>query len=248
MNQFEQWITRQRRRLSLGVFLTAFTDAMALFLLVLGSSVLLVKLARPGLWPGVLCLAALVLPLSAWAWWTSRQRSFSRSQAIALLDSKTGVNGLLMTLCETTGPESSRPQSNSPQSNGHMTDVTGWSEHLAAQNPDWRTGLPRLRPVRAARGCGCRSCSSSAAAACRSARPGPKACGPTSSARKRLSRWRRRCRCSGKTKCSNKRNRKTSSKRSTSWRRKRKARRSRTNRGRSSIRSAKRCACGRKNR
>ncbi len=151
MNPFEQWITRLRRRLSLGVFLTAFTDAQALFLLVLGSSVLLVKLARPGLWPGVLCLAALVLPLSAWAWWTSRQRSFSRSQAIALLDSKTGVNGLLMTLCETTGPQSSSPQSNSPQSNGHVTDVTGWSEHLAAQNPDWRTGLPRLRPVRAAR-------------------------------------------------------------------------------------------------
>jgi hypothetical protein len=151
VNQFEQWIARQRRRLSLGVFLTAFTDALALFLLVLGSSVLLVKLARPGLWPGVLCLAALVLPLSAWAWWTSRRRGFSRSQAIALLDSKTGVNGLLMTLCETTGLQSSSPQFNSPRSNGHVADVAGWAEHLAAQNPDWRMGLPRLRPVRAAR-------------------------------------------------------------------------------------------------
>jgi sulfur relay (sulfurtransferase) DsrC/TusE family protein len=146
VNQFDQWIARQRRRLSLGVFLTAFTDALALFLLVLGSSVLLVKLARPGLWPGVLCLAALVLPLSAWAWWKSRQRGFSRAQAVALLDSKTGVNGLLMTLCETT-----EGQANSLQSNGHLTDVTGWSEHLAAQNPDWQMGLPRLRPVRAAR-------------------------------------------------------------------------------------------------
>ena len=45
MNQFEAWIARQRRRLSLGVFLTAFADAMAVFLLVFGSSVLLVKLA-----------------------------------------------------------------------------------------------------------------------------------------------------------------------------------------------------------
>jgi hypothetical protein len=147
VNQFEQWIARQRRRLSLGVFLTAFTDAMALFLLVLGSSVLLVKLARPGLWPGVLCLAALVLPLLAWAWWTSRRRGFSRSQAVALLDSKTGVNGLLMTLCETTGPQSNGGH----WVNGHTAVESGWAECLAAQNPDWRTGLPRLRPVRAAR-------------------------------------------------------------------------------------------------
>ena len=147
MNQFEQWIARQRRRLSLGVFLTAFTDAMALFLLILGSSVLLVKLARPGLWPGVLCLAALVLPLLAWAWWTSRRRGFSRSQAVALLDSKTGVNGLLMTLCETTGPQSNGGHG----VNGHTAVESGWAECLAAQNPDWRTGLPRLRPVRAAR-------------------------------------------------------------------------------------------------
>ena len=143
MNQFEQWIARQRRRLSLGVFLTAFTDAMALFLLVLGSSVLLVKLARPGLWPGVLCLAALVLPLLAWAWWTSRRRGFSRSQAVALLDSKTGVNGLLMTLCETTGPQSNGGHG----VNGHTADEAGWAECLAAQNPDWRTVPPAARSL-----------------------------------------------------------------------------------------------------
>ncbi len=102
MNLFEAWITKQRRRLSFGVFLTAFTDAMALFLLAFGSAVLIVKLARPGMWPGVLWLAALAVPLTTWAWWRSRRRAFSRSQAVALLDSQTGASGLLMTLCETT--------------------------------------------------------------------------------------------------------------------------------------------------
>jgi hypothetical protein len=136
MNQFEAWIARQRRRLSLGVFLTAFADAMAVFLLVFGSSVLIVKLARPGLWPGVLWLAALAAPLTAWAWWRSRRRGFSKRQAVALLDSKTGANGLLMTLCETAECAAAD---------------NGWAERLAAWNPNWRTGLPRLRPVRAAR-------------------------------------------------------------------------------------------------
>ncbi|HEV8070677.1 MAG TPA: hypothetical protein VGP76_23380 [Planctomycetaceae bacterium] len=136
MNQFEAWIARQRRRLSLGVFLTAFADAMAVFLLVFGSSVLLVKLARPGMWPGVLWLAALAVPLTFGAWWYSRRRDFSRRQAVALLDSRTGANGLLMTLCETADRE---------------TADNGWAERLAAWNPNWRSGLPRLRPVRAAR-------------------------------------------------------------------------------------------------
>jgi hypothetical protein len=136
MNQFEAWIARQRRRLSLGVFLTAFADAMAVFLLVFGSSVLLVKLARPGMWPGVLWLAALAVPLTFGAWWYSRRLDFSRRQAVALLDSRTGANGLLMTLCETADRE---------------TADNGWAERLAAWNPNWRSGLPRLRPVRAAR-------------------------------------------------------------------------------------------------
>jgi len=136
MNQFEAWIARQRRRLSLGVFLTAFADAMAVFLLVFGSSVLLVKLARPGMWPGVLWLAGLAFPLTLGAWWYSRRRDFSRRQAVALLDSRTGANGLLMTLCETADPD---------------TADSGWAERLAAWNPNWRSALPRLWPVRAAR-------------------------------------------------------------------------------------------------
>jgi hypothetical protein len=136
MNQFEAWIARQRRRLSLGVFLTAFADAMAVFLLVFGSSVLLVKLARPGMWPAVLWLAALAVPLTLGAWWYSWRRNFSRRQAVALLDSRTGANGLLMSLCETADSD---------------TAESGWAERLAAWNPNWRSGLPRLWPVRAAR-------------------------------------------------------------------------------------------------
>ncbi|HET6324962.1 MAG TPA: hypothetical protein VFG04_09700 [Planctomycetaceae bacterium] len=141
MNLFEAWITKQRRRLSLGVFLTAFADAMALFLLAFGSTVLIVKLTRPGMWPGVLWLAALAVPLTTWAWWRSRQRAFSRSQAVALLDSQTGASGLLMTLCETT-ERGAAP--------GEISD-NGWAERLAAWNPNWSSRLPRLRPVRAAR-------------------------------------------------------------------------------------------------
>ncbi|HEV3298056.1 MAG TPA: hypothetical protein VG055_00345 [Planctomycetaceae bacterium] len=136
MNQFEAWIARQRRRLSLGVFLTAFADAMAVFLLVFGSSVLLVKLARPGMWPAVLWLAALAVPLTLGACWYSWRRNFSRRQAVALLDSRTGANGLLMSLCETADSD---------------TAESGWAERLAAWNPNWRSGLPRLWPVRAAR-------------------------------------------------------------------------------------------------
>jgi hypothetical protein len=136
MNQFEAWIARQRRRLSLGVFLTAFADAMAVFLLVFGSSVLLVKLARPGMWPAVLWLAGLAFPLTLGAWWYSRRSNFSRRQAVALLDSRTGANGLLMTLCETADSD---------------TAESGWAERLAAWNPNWRSGLPQLWPVRAAR-------------------------------------------------------------------------------------------------
>jgi hypothetical protein len=136
MNPFETWIARQRRRLSLGVFLTAFADGMAVFLLAFGTSVLIVKLARPGLWPAVLWLVALAIPLTAWAWTRSRRRSFSRSQAVALLDTKTGAGGLLMTLCETADSG---------------TIDKGWADRLSAWNPNWKSSLPRLRPVRAAR-------------------------------------------------------------------------------------------------
>jgi hypothetical protein len=135
MNPFEVWITRQRRRLSLGVFLTAFADWMAIFLLAFGTSVLIVKLGKPGFWPAILWLAALAIPLMVWTWLRSRRRSFSRSQAIALLDSKTGASGLLMTLCETAD-------------NGTLDKR--WADRLAAWNPNWGESLPRLRPVRVA--------------------------------------------------------------------------------------------------
>jgi hypothetical protein len=64
----------------------------------------------------------------------SRRRGFSRRQAVALLDTKTGANGLLMTLSETADC---------------ATGDNGWSERLAVWNPNWRNALPRLRPVRA---------------------------------------------------------------------------------------------------
>ncbi len=131
MGHFDVWIARQSRRLSLGVFLATLADALAVFLLVFGTAVLLVKLARPEWWPSVLWLAGVVVPVSLGAWWLGRGRGFSRTQAVALLDRQVGADGLLMTLSE-------------------RSDGT-WARVLSDRHPDWEAGLPRVRPVRAMR-------------------------------------------------------------------------------------------------
>jgi len=131
MGSFEKWIASHRRRLSFGTFLATFADAVGIFLLSFGTVVLVVKLARPDWWPHVLWLGVGAIPVTVWAWYRSRRNDFSRSQAVALLDRKVGAGGLVMTLAE-------RYDDN-------------WAEQLAARVPDWRAGLPRLRPVRTAR-------------------------------------------------------------------------------------------------
>lgn len=131
MGSFDAWITRHRRRLSIGIFLTAFTDALAVFLLAFGTAVLAVKLAHPDWWPKILWLAVASIPVAWWAWRASLRNSFSRSQAVALLDRKVEAAGLLMMLSETFDER--------------------WAERLTAAAPNWQASLPRLRPVRAAR-------------------------------------------------------------------------------------------------
>src|ERR1700733_4850915 len=86
MGNLDLWISRQRRRLSLGTFLEIFADALAVFLLGFGTAVLLVKLGRPQWWPHVAWLAAGLLPVAWLAWRVSRRRQISRSQAVAMLD------------------------------------------------------------------------------------------------------------------------------------------------------------------
>jgi len=131
MEGFESWIARHRRRLSLGLFLATLTDALAVFLLVFGTAILVVKLARPDWWPHILWVVCGALPIAFWAWRRSVRNAFSRSEAVALLDSRLGAGGLLMTVSETHDGQ--------------------WVERLSSLEKDWRSSLPRLRPVRTAR-------------------------------------------------------------------------------------------------
>ena len=131
MGNFDAWISRHRRRLSVGTYLTVLADALAVFLLAFGTAVLIAKLAHPGWWPNVLWLLIVAIPVAWWAWRISRRRQFSQNEAVAMLDGRVGAAGLLMTLNETFDDR--------------------WAKQLAAQEPDWQAGLPRVRPVRAAR-------------------------------------------------------------------------------------------------
>jgi hypothetical protein len=131
MISFEIWIARHRRRLSAGLFLAAFADAFAVFLLAFGTAVLVVKLARPDWWPHILWLAVGTIPVAIWAWRRSVRGAFSFAEAVALLDRRVGARGLLMTLSEAPDPQ--------------------WNARLASVNADWKSSLPRFRPMRTVR-------------------------------------------------------------------------------------------------
>jgi len=127
----ELWIARCWRRLRFGQFLKTAADWLVIYLFALGTAVLLVKLAVPGLWPHTLWLSAGVVPVAAAAWWWSGRERFSRTESIALLDSRLGAGGLLMTLTEAPDEE--------------------WQARLPQMDSLWQRSLPRLVPVRFAR-------------------------------------------------------------------------------------------------
>ena len=127
----ELWIARCWRRLRFGQFLTSAADWLAVYLFVLGSTVLITKLAMPEFWPNVLWLVSGAVPVAFVAWWISGRELFSRTESVALLDNRLEAGGLLMTLCE--APDEL------------------WEERLPQLETLWKTSLPQYRPVRFAR-------------------------------------------------------------------------------------------------
>ncbi len=127
----ELWIARCWRRLRFGQFLTSAADWLAVYLFVLGSAVLITKLAMPEFWPNVLWLVSGAVPVAFAAWWISGRELFSRTESVALLDNRLEAGGLLMTLCE--APDEL------------------WEERLPQLETLWKTSLPQYRPVRFAR-------------------------------------------------------------------------------------------------
>lgn len=128
MLPMNRWIDLFQRRVMFGEFLHRAADALAIFLFVFGSAVLVVRLAVPGLWPHVLWLAVAAVPVAAAAWWLARRKLQSRRETIAMLDKRLEAGGLLMTLSE-------RPDSE-------------WQAHLPQVQALWKNALPRLFPRR----------------------------------------------------------------------------------------------------
>lgn len=127
----ELWIARCWQRLRFGQFLTSAADWLAVYLFVLGSAVLISKLAVPQFWPNVLWLVAGAAPVAVAAWWISGRELFSRTESVALLDNRLEAGGLLMTLCE--APDNQ------------------WEERLPQLESLWKASLPQYRPVRFAK-------------------------------------------------------------------------------------------------
>ena len=131
MPEFDRWVQRYVRRISIGEFLRDAAEWLAGFCFVFGIVVLAVKLRLPSLWPHVLWLVVASGPVTGVAWWLSRRRRLSRQDAVAMLDQKLAAGGLLMTLSELPG--------------------AAWKARLPQLESLWRRALPTLRPVRFAR-------------------------------------------------------------------------------------------------
>ena len=128
MPEFDRWVQRYVRRISVGEFLRDAAEWLAGFCFLFGAAVLLVKLRLPNFWPHVLWLVAASVPVTTAAWWMSRRRRFSQRDAVARLDQKLDAGGLLMTISETADAH--------------------WAAKLPMLERLWRNALPKLRPVR----------------------------------------------------------------------------------------------------
>ncbi len=124
----DQWINRCWRRLRFGQFLKVAADWLAMYLLLLGTTVLAVKLGWPQHWPHVMWLSVGVVPITVLAGWLSRRNRFTRNESIAVLDQRLGAGGLLMTLVETPDSE--------------------WQHHLPQMERLWQASLPQIWPTR----------------------------------------------------------------------------------------------------
>lgn len=131
MTAFDRWIDRYLKRLAFGRFLHQAAEWLAIFLFVFGTLVLIAKLAFPSLWPNVLWLGVAAIPVAVVAWLASRREWHTRGESAALLDSKLGAGGLLMTLSELPDEQ--------------------WSQQLPQYEHVWNDSLPKVRPIRMAR-------------------------------------------------------------------------------------------------
>lgn len=125
MSLMDRWISRTRRRLELGRFLSRAADWITVYLCLFGGCVLLVKLVLPGWWPRVLWIAPGIVPVLLVGWFLIRPQRFTHEDAVCLLDSRMQARGLLMTLSETQDGI--------------------WRHHLPQVDAIWRAALPRVR-------------------------------------------------------------------------------------------------------
>lgn len=128
MSARDRWIDKHLWRLRFGQFLQRAIEWSAMYLLMFGVTVFLVRRMAPSMWPHVLWLAVGVLPLTAIAWWLSQSGRFTRRESVALLDESLGAGGLLMTLTEVPDSE--------------------WEARLPQVEQKWRQSMPRFRMER----------------------------------------------------------------------------------------------------
>ena len=126
---FEHWINRVARRLSVGLCLQTAAEWLAAGLVTVGAMVLIVRFVAPHwltpvLWGALAC--GLALLLAAWQW--ALRRPYSRQEVVALIDQQLQAGGLLLTLAERPDEE--------------------WSQHLPQAEHLWQKSLPRLAPRR----------------------------------------------------------------------------------------------------
>jgi len=128
MSARDRWINKHLWRLHFGQFLQRAIEWLAVYLLIFGVAVFLVRRMAPGLWPHVLWLAVGVIPVTTLAWWMSRTGRFTRAESVALLDDSLGTGGLLMTLTEVPDAE--------------------WEARLPQLEQQWKQSMPRFRGSR----------------------------------------------------------------------------------------------------
>lgn len=129
--QADRWIENCWMRLRLGQFMKTAADWLAVYLFCFGAAILIVKLALPQFWPHVLWLGLGTIPVAGFAWWLSGRDMFSRTESIAILDSRLHAGGLLMTLAESPNDQ--------------------WLERLPHLESLWQASLPQFWPLRFAK-------------------------------------------------------------------------------------------------
>eukprot|EP00913_Durusdinium_trenchii_P028372 g26600.t1 len=131
MMKVDPWLDCCRRRLDFGEFLRVAAEWLAAWLCVFGTLILIVKLFVPSMWPHVLWIAGVTVPVMYFAWRSADRRRHSRSDGAIVLDRKLQTGGLLLALADAP--------------NAH------WERELPTDQRRWTEALPRIRPTRFSR-------------------------------------------------------------------------------------------------